>query len=219
MNNKINIILKRLALFIMYCFLICEVRLAESPQLTSYLIVPNLRVGAITPRTSESELQRVYGRRNVRRAKVEIGEGERQSGAVIYPDDPAKTIEVIWKDVHRRRHPERIQLTGKQSVWRTRQGISLGTSLKELERINGRPFVLMGFGWDYAGTVVSWNGGELEKEFEKGGRITLRLDGSNHEEEGKVAGEQDFSSHHRVMQRINPKVYQIIVTFPEGQWH
>jgi hypothetical protein len=220
MNSGIDIILELSALLVTCCFLICEGRPAGAPKHASYLIVPNVRVGAITPRTSESELQKIYGRKNVRSTEVNVGEGELEPGTIIYPDDPARTIEVIWKDARGRRHPKRIQLTGEKSVWRTRQGISLGTRLKELERINGRPFVLTGFSWDYAGTVVSWERGKLEKEFERGGRVILRLsDQTNHglteREAGSVAGDRDFSSGHRVMQKINPKVYQIVVEFPE----
>jgi hypothetical protein len=149
-----------------------------------------------------------------------LGEGEYEPGTVIYPNDPTRIIEIVWKDARRKRFPKRIQLTGERSVWRTRHGISLGTRLKELERINGKPFVLTGFSWDYEGTVVSWEGGKLERDFEKDGRVVLlRLSdqtdsGVSGEDAGSVAGDRDFPSSHQVMQKINPKVYQIIVEFP-----
>jgi len=79
---------------------------------------------------------------------------------------------------------------------------------------------LTGFGWDYAGTVVSWSGGKLEQEFEKGGRVVLlRLSdqtdyAASGEDAGTVLGDRDFPSNNRVMQKINPKVYQLIVEFP-----
>jgi hypothetical protein len=208
------------AIFALCCFFISAAAPANSSAQPSYRIVPRVRVGAITPRTSESDLKRIYGRRNVRSTRVSVGEGEYEPGAVIYPGDPLRMIELTWKDARRRRFPKRIQLTGERSVWATRHRISLGTRLKELERINGRPFVLTGFGWDYAGTVVSWAGGKLEQEFERDGRVVLlRLsDQTRHavsgEDAGAVAGDRDFSSNNQVMQKINPKVYQLIVEFP-----
>lgn len=36
-----------------------------------------------------------------------------------------------------------------------------GTSLKELQRLNGKPFRLFGFSWDYGGLVESWQKGRL----------------------------------------------------------
>lgn len=217
---KIKIINQLNALFAAGCFLLSAGALVNAAAQSSYKIVPRVRVGAITRQASEADLKRIYGRRNVRSTKVSLGEGEYEPGTVIYPNDPHRIIEVVWKDARRKRFPKRIQLTGEKSVWRTRHSISLGTRLKELERINGKPFVLAGFGWDYEGTVVSWEGGKLAGEFENDGRVVLlRLsDQTNHgasgEEVGSVAGDNDFPSSHRVMQKINPKVYQIIVEFP-----
>jgi hypothetical protein len=222
MRHRINIILKLAVLLLTCCFPICEGGAAGSTWQASHLIIPGIRVCAITPQTSESELQKIYGRKNVRGAEVDVGEGEHEPGAVIYPDNPTKTIEVIWKDAHEKRRPKQVRLTGENSVCRTRQGISLGTRLKELERINGRPFELTGFSYDLAGTVVSWEGGKLEKQFDKRGRVILRLDysyksiyGLSEKELHSVDGDQLFSSNNRVMQKINPKVYQIVVEFPE----
>jgi hypothetical protein len=206
--------------FITCCFLIAAGTPANLSAQSSYQIVPRVRVGAINAQTSESDLNRIYGRLNVQSTKVSLGEGEYEPGTVIYPNDPTRLIEIVWKDDRRKRFPKRIQLTGEKSVWRTRHGISLGTRLKELERINSKPFILTGFGWDYEGTVVSWEGGKLEREFEKGGRVVLlRMSdqtdyGVLGEDAGSVAGDRDFPSSNQVMQKINPKVYQIIVEFP-----
>ncbi len=158
------------------CFLISAGAWADASAQSSYQIVPRIRVGAITPQMSEAALKRIYGRTNVRSTKVSLGEGEYETGTVIFPNDPRKTIEILWKDVRRKRFPKLIQLTGERSIWRTQDGISLGTRLKELERINGKPFVLTGFSWDYEGTVISWEGGKLAQEFERDGRgVLLRL--------------------------------------------
>ncbi|HEX8141671.1 MAG TPA: hypothetical protein VF553_03690 [Pyrinomonadaceae bacterium] len=207
-------------LFIACCFLISAGSADCSPQ-ASYQIIPRVRVGAITPATSEAALKRIYGRRNVRSTRVSLGEGEYEPGTSIYPDDPARRIEIVWKDARRKRFPKRIQLTGEKSIWRTREGISLGTRLRELERINGEPFVLLGFSWDYEGTIVSWEGGRLEREFGKDDRaVLLRLSsdqtygGVSDEDASSVLGDREFPSSNPVMQRINPKVYQIIVEFP-----
>lgn len=187
----------------------------------SYLIVPGVRVGAITPRSSEADLKRIYGQKNVRYADVGTGEGETMPGVVIYPDDSTRTIQIIWKDAQRKRFPQSVHLGGDGgSVWKTAQGITLGISLRQLERINGRAFTLSGFGWDYGGTIDSWKGGKLARAFGNDERVTIRLGWRETKpkltlkQSQSVMGELEFSSRHRIMQRINPRIQQIIITFP-----
>ncbi|MDQ3798170.1 MAG: hypothetical protein M3384_01860, partial [Acidobacteriota bacterium] len=158
--------------------------------------------------------------RNVRDTDVGLGEGETEKGTVIYPNDPAKTIEIVWKDKQRKRFPGWIYLTGDAgSVWKTKHGIGLGTNLKQLERINGRAFTLLGFAWDYGGTVASWKGGKLQRELGGDERTTIRLSELTNRkipaaDWESVIGDREFSSRNRVMQRINPTVFQIIIKFP-----
>lgn len=132
-------------------------------------------------------------------------------------------IKILWKDPYKKTLPASAQIAGATSRWKSAHNISLGTSLKELELLNGQPFHLAGFGWDYSGTVLSWDQGTLAQELgEVGGtygRTILRLDYSSeskmsHDEVSQVLGDGSFSSHHPVMQKINPKVYQMIWVFP-----
>ncbi|HYP51251.1 MAG TPA: hypothetical protein VEQ34_09945 [Pyrinomonadaceae bacterium] len=182
-----------------------------------YLVVPGVKVVAITRRSSEADLKRIYGQKNVRRAEVGIGEGETMPGTVIYPDDSTRTVHIIWKDEQRRRFPQSIHLGG--NVWKTAQGIGLGTSLRQLERLNGRAFTLSGFGWDYSGTIDSWKGGKLERALKNDKWTVIRLGIETtpkvtDAELESVMGELEFSSGNRVMRRINPTIYQLIVMFP-----
>src|SRR2546427_10842223 len=109
----------------------------------SWLIVPGAKVGPITAKTSEADLIQVYGKANVQSKDIEVGEGFTEPGTVINPDDPSKTIQIIWKDQNRRQFPDSIRISSeKKSLWRTTQGISIGTTLKELEMIKiGRAHV------------------------------------------------------------------------------
>lgn len=187
---------------------------------TSYVIIPGVRAGAITGTVSEHRLKRIYGRKNVKSVEVGLGEGETVRGTVIYPNSQSRRIEVVWKDSRSKKNPDFVQIYGKKSRWKTREGISLGTSLKELERINGEPFTLTGFEWDYAGTVTSWNNGKLAKLFERPDRkVWLRLDpgssgSASQDDLNAVMGDSVFSSSDKSMQKINPKVYFIKVDFP-----
>lgn len=186
-------------------------------QKISFQIIPGVKAGAITARTSEADLRRIYGSRNVRYEDVGIGEGETVPGAMIFPNDPLRRLSIVWKNPKQKKNPEYVQFSGDKSLWQTTQGITLGTSLKTLERLNGGGFSLLGFQWDYSGTIVSWKGGRLSRTFGKESElITIRLspkyDNKALEKDYEaVIGDGEFSSKNKSMQRINPQVYFIVV--------
>ena len=191
---------------------------------SDWQIIPGDRVGPITAETSEVMLERLYGADNVETADVEIGEGFTEPGTVVYPEDPQRRLEVVWLDQSRLVVKE-VRLTGETSAWHTRDGISLGTTLKEIEVINRFPFRLAGFAWDYGGTIVGCGRGRLgmigcadgddDTESSRSRYIVIRL-GPDVEARGEpayrqVIGERVFSSGHPAMQKLNPRVYQIVV--------
>jgi hypothetical protein len=167
---------------------------------------------------TEHDLVIAFGQKNVVSTDVDLGEGETSPGTVLFPSDPFQRLEILWADKEHRQLPRQAQLTGtSKSRWNTTAGISLGTSLKELERINGKPFHLSGFETDYSGTVSSWDGGSLDKEFH-GAKVIIRLVPTNKSgvtpaEFDTVTGSLDFSSINSVMQRLNPEIYQIVWMF------
>jgi hypothetical protein len=189
-----------------------------------WTIAPDGKSGAITETATEADLKRIYGEQNVEAGKIHLGEGEFESGTVLFPEDPMKRIEVLWSDAEGKRYPKSVHLGGirnaafpDRSVWRTTYGITLGTTLFELERINRKPFRLAGFAFDYSGTVLSWNGGALEGVFVSDGtkKVFVRLIYSEPAppEHREVLGDRSFSSGHPAMQKINPHVYQMIFVF------
>jgi hypothetical protein len=190
----------------------------------NWQIVPGRSVGPIGQNTSEKQLIKIYGARNVKRTQVDVGEGEMQPGTVVFPNDARKKVLILWRDVTGREQPERFIIRGNNTLWRTQQGITIGTSLKTIESLNGREFALTGFGWDYSGTVLHSNGGQItELGLEKGedieGRtLILRLEPlrslQKTAEYKAVQGDGKFFSGHPAMKKLNPRVYEIIVEFP-----
>jgi hypothetical protein len=182
-------------------------------------VSPITCAGIWGPNTSEAALRRQLGA-NLRSEKIDVGEGVTEDGSVIYPDAAESRIYVLWKDKARREKPERIFLRdrSRQVIY---EKIGLGIALKDLERLNGRPFELLGFAWDYAGTVTSWNGGRLETVSGAACQIMVRLDpklpGSPSEQQqaayDALIGDRLFHSSDRNMQYLNPKAYEILLIF------
>jgi hypothetical protein len=180
---------------------------------SQWQIIPG-RSGTITSESREADLRHRYGPDAVDSTRIELGEGETAPGTVLYPRDSLRRAEILWQDTVARRRPTRIILRGNQSKWQVGPGISLGTSLKELERLNGRPFTLAGFGWDYAGVITDWKSGALDSAL---AGIKLYLDPAPAQYESapyaQVLGDRDYSSALPPMQQLNPKVTQIFVDF------
>jgi hypothetical protein len=133
---------------------------------------------------------------------------------VLYPSDSLRRAEILWQDTVARRRPTRVILRGSRSQWQVGPGISLGSSLEELERLNGRPFTLAGFGWDYAGVITDWKGGALDSAL---AGVKLYLDPGPAQYQSaaysQVLGDRDYSSALPAMQQLSPKVTQIFVDF------
>lgn len=186
---------------------------AETPAADNWTIVPGKSVGTITAATTLKEMEHRFGKANVKPGQLPGAEGEMYDGVVIFPNDPQKKLEIGWRD-GKGQHPGTVTIEGDKSVWKTEDGIAVGTSLKDLEKLNGGPFAISGFGWDYGGTVFGWGDkGKLKSKY--GGNLVLRLNPPENAPEklaNKVMGDNTFQSSNPAMQQLNPKVEQIIVT-------
>jgi hypothetical protein len=102
-----------------------------------------------------SDLVKAFGNKNVVEQEIDGVEGQKIKASVLYPDDPKARLEFVWSDEKARRRPTLIRATD-QSAWATTKGIRIGTALVEIEQMNGKPFKLSGFDWDYGGRVTDW---------------------------------------------------------------
>lgn len=168
----------------------------------------------VTASTSESDLIEQLGAENVRRDSFHVGEGFYEITTVLYPDDPTRRVYILWID-DEHTIPDWVRVTDPESTWSISR-IEMETSLTELEHLNNRSFQLTGFGWDYGGTIIGWNGGQLETAF-PGILISLRLGLAEEVYESEdvldILGDGNFSSTHPVMQKLNPRVEQIGIWF------
>ena len=111
-------------------------------------------------------------------------EGAYDPGTILFPEDPLKRAEIVWGDVDQRAHPARIEVLGDRSLWHTAEGITLGTTVHSLELLNGKPFTMNGFGWDYGGWVASWEEGRLGSALNNS--LSLRMHEPGCRAEGQV---------------------------------
>ena len=189
---------------------------AETTQATEWLIVPGERIGPVTADRSEADLIALLGDSVAVQSDVYIAEGFCVPGTVVYPNT-ADALEIIWRDSTRAR-PAVIELseTNADSVarWHTAEGVRLGTTLVELEALNGQPFGFGGLGWDYGGWSGDWGDGALAA---MGRTINLRF--SEHPDSafaamqdprsGEIYGERTVRSDHPVARLAGVRVVTI----------
>jgi hypothetical protein len=142
-------------------------------------------------------------------------EGAKLKATVLYPKDPKRRLEIIWNDEKARRRPT-IRIT-QQSTWATASGVRLGMALTEIERLNGKPYKLYGFEWDYGGRTSNWMGGNLGKPQPGGCALTLALgfdfDKAPKAMTDKVSGDSEFLSTKPAKRALKPAVYEITIGY------
>ena len=56
-----------------------------------------------------------------------------------------------------------IECFNDSAAWHTSSGLKIGSGLNELLKLNGQKISFYGFGWDYGGSITSYNNGVFEK--------------------------------------------------------
>ncbi|MEO0366757.1 MAG: hypothetical protein AAF265_14835 [Pseudomonadota bacterium] len=215
--------MSRFAIVLALCVLSIDLEATEH----DWLIEPGVRIGPINGDTSEADLRAIFGESAVRDGHIHLGEGETVPGTVLFADESGSRLEVVWTE-QSRTMPKYVRITCKseecaKSKWRTLEGISVGSRLREIEKLNGYPFRLTGFAWDYAGGITSYGPygrlgrGNCSDDASRtaGYQMTIRLapnlESREMPEYRQVLGDRVFSSGHPAMQAMNPRVYQIEV--------
>lgn len=176
------------------------------------LIEPGVRVGPVNRDASLDALRKSLGARNVSAGRVLSEDGSRVPGVVLYPGDPLRRIEIAWSDTVARRHPAWARMRGRANAWRTPAGVRVGTTLRELEKLNGRALTIWGFGGARPGRVRSWNDGALEDEL-RPARVSFGLPRRATAREIAAVSGAVLPSGDPTLRRLNPKVSEILIRF------
>ena len=174
-------------------------------ETSQWLINPKSNVGKIVPKSSEQDLMEAYGRENVKRSKISIGEGEFVEGTTLFPDTENELL-IEWKDDFK--NPRNLTIQSDQADWKLDNGIKIGTMLSKIEKLNSTPFKLTGFEWDYPGRTVSWEKGKLPTQ------LQLELEPSvdlPEKERYQVVGDSSFSSSNAIIKKMKLKVRTIYI--------
>ncbi len=101
-----------------------------------------------------------YGVENVSEGEVYHPEAETPEQVTFIFKGQAKEIIVHWGENHKA--ISSIEAVQKDSPYKDFYGIGYGTTMKELETINISSISFVGFLWDMAGSITSFNMGDLD---------------------------------------------------------
>jgi hypothetical protein len=168
--------------------------------------------GAFAKDSSHLKLATAYKPENIVFTEVDASEGKKLMATVLFPKDPKRRLEVWWDNETSRSGTYLIVING-QSTWSAPKGLKLGLQIAQLERLNGKPFKLKGFGGSTEGSVSDWQGGALESI--AGGckvGVSMRADAKTSPDAIELAS-SELASTDAAVKAIKPAVSEIIVGY------
>jgi hypothetical protein len=172
--------------------------------------------GPFGPGGSEAFLVELFGSDNVVSEVIDGPEGTTLDATLVFPNDPSRRLVVLWQDEVQRSRPAAI-IIREDSEWIGPGGVRLGSALDEVEAVNGAPFNVLGFGWDYGG-AAGFPSGALA-EIPGGCIMSLSFDLDWSKEFGPefdaIMGDQQLASDDPLLRAAAPTVSEIAVGYPQ----
>jgi hypothetical protein len=142
-------------------------------------------------------------------------EGENYKGLVLFPKAMDRRIEIAFTDDKAKRASGlTLRDTVKTSRWSV-NGITIGSSLADVQNANGKPFLVNGFEWDYGGFVTDWKGGALGRPLQGGCTVTVRFDKKSAAPKSLLGDGVKAASDNATLVKWAPVVTEIGVNFPD----
>ena len=149
---------------------------AQKPMETAVALPENFQiivgksVGNITANMTHDDILKLFGKDRVTIDTVLEAEGTVETLATFVDKGKATEIIVKWADSFRLKRIDRIQV-GFEGAPYTLDGLKIGSTIADLERVNGKPMKFSGFGWDYGGYVTDFGKGKFD-----GAKVLFNMD-------------------------------------------
>jgi hypothetical protein len=170
--------------------------------------------GVFARDSSHAKLASAFQSRNVAFTQVDASSGGKVMASVLYAKDPKRRLEVWWSKPASRSDTHLIVING-QSDWIAPGELHLGLTLAELEKLNGKPFKVLGFDKDRVATLSDWNGGLLAT-LTGGCKVGISLRADPKTGTSTLSGlpaDRSFTSSDAALRAVNPTVSEILVAY------
>jgi hypothetical protein len=185
--------------------------LVASPALADQLTCD----GPFAADSSEARLIETFGKENVVTGEVDGPEGSTILATTIFPNDEAKKIEVGWWDEENYTQLAYFTIPDADV---SPQGVKAGMTVREVEALNGAPFEMQGFWWDYGG-YANFTGGALGAA-DEGCIVSVRFAPAGDEYSADldveaVSGEVLVPSDEPLLEKLDVRVQSVSVSYPD----
>jgi hypothetical protein len=116
--------------------------------------------GTFAKDSSHLKLAMTFDSKNITFTDVDASNGTKVPASILFPSDPKRRLEVWWSNQAARSGTYLIVINGK-STWTAPDGLRLGLTVAQLEKLNKKAFKLKGFDKDGVASVSDWDDGEL----------------------------------------------------------
>lgn len=199
----------RLSMFALCAALLATPALAEDKAFSCE--------GVFGADSSEAFLIKTYGADNVVTGETDGPEGTQILTTTVFPNDPERALVFSWFDEENRAGLSYVDLSPSTSG---PFGLRVGMTVAEVEAINGKPFSIGGFWWDYGGYAMIDDGTLLNKD--DGCFISLRFAPADKDfgslDVSPVTGEVSVPSSDPLLAKIDTRVQVLSISYagPEG---
>jgi hypothetical protein len=183
---------------------------ADPPEVTDFIIIPKVKVGPITANYNQDSLIATFGLNNVITDEVAEGDGlNSYMITTVYPNTN-KALYVRWAKGLDLKKIQSVRFEADSSVWKTEQGLTIGSTLDQIVAANGKDFKFYGFDIDQNGSTNLWEGGKLSKN------LSVVLNPTKPEvvyQEPKLVGDGTFSSANPQAKKAGLRILSMSVQF------
>jgi len=168
--------------------------------------------GVFGPDSSEALLIETFGAENVVTGQVYGPEGIEMLATTLFPDDPQKTMQMGWWDEENLTKLAYVELAPSQVG---PSGVRVGMTVAEIEAINGEPFIIGGFWWDYGGyaNIESGNLTDLPGDCHLSLRFSPAEEYSSAIDVAPVSGEVQIPSGEGLLQILDTRLQVLSLSY------
>lgn len=163
--------------------------------------------------SSEARLIQTFGKDNVVTGEVPGPEGSTVLATTVFPNDPARIMEFGWWDETKYERPAYFTLPPDDIA---PGGLKAGLTVKEVEALNGGPFQMYGFFWDYGGSA-SFEGGKLG-DLPGGCVVSVQFTTGEYPADlnvDAISGDQQISSTEPLLTTVDARVETVTIGYPD----
>ncbi|BCU76117.1 hypothetical protein [Luteolibacter sp. LG18] len=176
---------------------------AEIP-LTDATVVPGERVGPIEKGMTLFGLKTLLGADKFKSVDLPGAEGETIPGAIVFKGTD-REIQVVFNPEGDEKEIVEVRIVGKG--WKFPDGLARGMTVEQVEKVNGKPYKVSGFDWDYGG-YADFTGGKLA------GKVSVRFNHGDKELDKSLIGDRSLSSTDKKLREAKVTATEISVIFP-----